>query len=93
MGEHDISFGPGNKYCGPCHVTVDRSKEKTANAILISNGPLLNFQKQGRYNGMDQYREEGFTQALPDLKNRNLDQFWVFQMKESGIKGKTNKVN
>ena len=36
---------------------------------------------------MDQYEEQGFTEALPDLTNRNLDQFWVFQMKESGIKG------
>ena len=48
MGEHNISFGPKNEYCGPCHVTVDRSKEKSADAILISNGPLLNYQKQGQ---------------------------------------------
>ena len=29
-----------DRHCGPCTITTDRSKEKTADAILIDNGPL-----------------------------------------------------
>ena len=87
MTDQDIKFGPNNSICGPCHITVDRSKEKTADAIMISNGPLLNWQKTGRYHGMDQYKEDGFENPLPSFENRNPDQFWVFQMKESATKG------
>ena len=56
-------------------------KEKTADAILISNGPLLQWQKSGKNPGVPGEK------VLPNRDDRNLDQFWVFQWKESGIKG------
>ena len=43
--EHDISFGANNSICGPCHVTIDRSREKAADAIMVKTGHLLKWQK------------------------------------------------
>ena len=85
--DRDVKFGPKNSICGPCHITVDRSQEQTADAIMISNGPLLNWQKTGRYHGMENYKEDGFENPLPSFENRNPNQFWIFQMKESAAKG------
>ena len=42
--DHDISLDGTKTHCGPCHLTVDRSKETSADAILISNGPLQSYQ-------------------------------------------------
>ena len=50
---HTVQFpNMTSNLCGPCIVTVDRSKEKTADAIIVSNGPLISWQKVGpfRYN-------------------------------------------
>ena len=42
--DHDITLDGTQKHCGPCHLTVDRTKESTADAIIVSNGPLQNWQ-------------------------------------------------
>jgi len=35
---------------------------------------------------MEKYAADGFISPLPSFEDRNLDQFWIFQMKESAIK-------
>ena len=78
----NVSFGENNKICGKCHLTVDRSKEYTADAIIISNGPFFAWQKSGHNPGAPGEK------IIPSFEDRNLSQFWVFQWKESGIKAK-----
>ena len=43
--EHDVTFGVNNSICGPCHVTIDRLMETTADAIMVKTGHLLKWQK------------------------------------------------
>ena len=85
--DHHLTFGKDNRVCGPCYLTTDRAEEKTADAIVISNGVMYGLTKHGTYRGEEQYAAEGFTSPLPSFENRNLSQFWVFQNKESAIKG------
>jgi len=70
-----------DRHCGPCTITTDRSKEKTADAILIDNGPLHLWQLHGHFKG-----EENYAHPFPEIDNRNHSQFWVFQNRESAIK-------
>ena len=44
-----IQFGGNDRTCGECFVTVDKAKEKTADAIVVTNGPLLSWLKVGRF--------------------------------------------
>jgi hypothetical protein len=67
--------------CGDCRLTIDRSKEFTADAILFDNGPMHMWQMHGKFKGSDYYEK-----LFPDLQNRTRDQFWVFQNRESAIK-------
>ena len=62
--------------CGPCHFTVDRSQEKTADAIIIRNEELGVLVRKGDH-------DEG---TFPNIDKRNLTQNWVFLNKESAIK-------
>ena len=82
----NVSFGENNKICGKCHLTVDRSKEYTADAIIISNGPFFAWQKTHHNPGAPGEK------ILPSRDNRNTSQFWVFQWKESGIKAHEQTV-
>ena len=84
--DRNIEYGINNSICGPCRVTVDRSEEKTADALIISNEPLLNWLKTKSYKGMKFYAKEGFVEPFPSIAKRNTSQFWVFQMKESASK-------
>lgn len=42
-------------------MTPDRSKEKTADVIYFNAGPLSDWIRTKRYNGIEKYVEEGFT--------------------------------
>lgn len=33
------------------------------------------------------YLAEGFTEPIPSLVDRNREQFWIFESRESGVKG------
>ena len=64
-------------------LTPDRSREKTADVILVSSGPLSKWIKNETYNGIERYEADGFTEPLPELNNRNLEQFWLLLNRES----------
>ena len=42
--DEKITLDGTNTHCGPCQMTIDRSKEHTADAILVSNGVFRNWQ-------------------------------------------------
>ncbi|CAG5111975.1 Oidioi.mRNA.OKI2018_I69.chr2.g6240.t1.cds [Oikopleura dioica] len=77
-----------HEQCGTCILTTDRSKEQTADAIVIPNGPLQSVLKHG-VNRLSQRAGDGGDSdaGFPDLENRNLSQIWAFENKESAIKG------
>ena len=64
--------GFGHKMCGNCVFTA---KNEEADALIIDNGPLLQYQKSFKTDI-----------APPSVKNRNLSQYWVFANYESASK-------
>ena len=46
IGDKVIQFSPRSKdVCGTCMLTVDKARTNTADAILISNGPFIQWLK------------------------------------------------
>jgi len=65
--------------CGPCNLVSDHKYEKSVDAIIVQNTVLNKY----FYEKNVQIERINF----PDMKKRNLSQIWVFENKESGIKG------
>lgn len=63
--------GDNNKYCGPCTLTANRKKEHSADAVIVSNGPLLAWQKALAAN-------EEFELQGAELKIAVLDEITFF---------------
>ena len=63
----DLQFGNNNKICGPCHLTVDKSKIKSADAVIINNSELMLWQKVR--NLQDQTRTLRGLNLTDDAKN------------------------
>ena len=65
--------------CGPCNLVADHKFEKNVDAIIVANSVLNKY----FYHPNVPIESVNF----PDMKDRNLSQIWVFENKESGIKG------
>ena len=70
-----------NPGCGGCYFTNNRELEKSADALLIDNTRFLTVARGHKAN------DTIYKNGIPDTKNRNQDQYWVFWPREAASKG------
>jgi len=78
-------LGPGNReYCGDCFLSGNRRWKEKSDAIIFSNGKLLNWQITGHYPSEHNYEKP--YPPWPDLAKRDSKQWWIFYNRESAVK-------